>query len=209
MTDSGLDLHSALERYNLLFDGVQYNAIAALVAADLRAERDSLRVSDVLNLVIDACLGLCGSPTHADAPRLLAVFCGQNDVSIATIDTVHRYLLTFEQPPDTYADDFECTAKALLKGYAARDGLSAAADCANGIHSWHGRMAYELLIAADYLAQAAVQLLQHGSASYIREKIQYGLRRITGALYECVRHSDTPATFNFKGTYFPDEHDGH
>lgn len=207
MTDTGLDLHTALERYNRLFDSAQYNAIAALVAADLRAERDSPRVSDTLNLLIDTCMGMCGSPTHADAPRLLAVFCGQNDVSIATIDAIHRYLLTFEQPPDTRADDFECTAKALLKGYAAKDGLSAAASCANGIHSWQGRMAYELLVAADYLTQAAVQLLQHGSTSYIREKLQYGLRRLTGALYEGVRHSDTPVMFNFKGTYFPDEHD--
>lgn len=68
-------------------------------------------------------------------------------------------------------------------------------------------MAYELLVAADYLTQAAVQFLLQGSASYIREELQYGLRRITGALYEGVRHSDTPAMFNFKGTYFPDEHD--
>jgi hypothetical protein len=209
MADTGLALQTALERYNRLFDNAQYNTIAALFATDLRADRDSSRVSDVLNLLIDACLGLCGSSTHADAPRLLAVFCGQNDMTIATIDAIHHYLLTFVQPHDTRADDFECAAKALLKSYAAKDNLSASASCANGIHSWQGRMAYELLVAADYLTQAAVQLLLHGSASYIREKLQYGLRRLTGALYEGVRHSSTPAMFNFKGTYFPDEHDRH
>jgi hypothetical protein len=207
MTDAGPALQTALERYNRLFDNAQYNTIANLMTADLGADRDSSSVSDVLNLLIDACLGLCGSPTHADAPRLLAVFCGQNDVSIPTIDALHHYLLTFVQSPDTRADDFECASKALLKAYGAKDSLNAAGSCANGIHSWQGRIAYELLVAADYLTQAAVQLLIHGSESYIREKLQYGLRRLTGALYEGVRHSDTPAMFNFKGTYFPDEYD--
>jgi hypothetical protein len=68
-------------------------------------------------------------------------------------------------------------------------------------------MAYDLLAAADYLTQAAIQLLMHGNLSYIREKLQSGLRRLTGALYEGIRESDTPTMFNFKGTYFPDEHD--
>lgn len=140
MTDTGLSLQTALERYNRLFDNGQYSAIAVLFAADLRADRDSPRVSDALNLLIDACLGLCGSPTHADAPRLLAVFCGQNEVSIATVDAIHRYLLTFEQPSDTRAEDFECAAKALLKGYAAKDSLDASASCANGIHSWQASL---------------------------------------------------------------------
>ena len=68
-------------------------------------------------------------------------------------------------------------------------------------------MAYELLMAADYLMQSAIQLLMHGNLSYIREKLQSGLRRLIGALYEGIRESDTPAMFNFKTTYFPDEHD--
>ena len=200
-------LQIALERYNRLFDNAQYSAIAAMLATDLHDSSDSPRVSDTLNLLIDACLGLCGSPTHVDAPHLLAVFCGQNDVSIPTIDAIQRYLRIFEQPSDTRADDFECSAKALLKAYSGKDDLSASASCANGIHSWQGRMAYELLVATDYLTQASVQLLLHGSESYIREKLQHGLRRLTGALYEGVRHSLNPANFNFKGTYFPDERD--
>jgi len=207
MTNTGIDLYSALERYNRLFDNAEYNAIAAMFASDLRVDRDSERASDALNLLTDAALGLCGSPLHADAPPLLAVFCGQNDVSIATIDALFRYLSSFAQPGDTRADDFECAAKALLKSYSARGDLSAAASCANGIHSWQGRMAYELLVAADYFTQAAVQLLLHGSPSYIREKLKYGLSRLTSALYEGVRHSDSPAMFDFKGAYFPDEHD--
>jgi hypothetical protein len=39
------------------------------------------------------------------------------------------------------------------------------------------------------------------------QEAAYEVRRITGALYEGIRESDTPAMFNFKVTYFPDEHD--
>src|SRR5690348_9040340 len=97
MADVGLGLQTALERYNHLFDNTRYNALAATLAAELRADRDTQRVSDALNLLTDAALGLCGSPLHGDAPRLLAVFCGQNGVSIPTIDALYRYLLTFTQ----------------------------------------------------------------------------------------------------------------
>lgn len=74
------------------------------------------------------------------------------------------------------------TTKALLKAYETMDTLKAAVSCANGIHGWRGRMAYDLLAASDYLVQAAVQLLMHGDLSYVREKLQSGLQRITGAL---------------------------
>jgi hypothetical protein len=77
---------------------------------------------------------------------------------------------------------------------------------ANGVHSWQVRAAYHLQSACDFLTLAAIQLLAHGDESYIREKLQSGLRRITEALYEEIRESDTPAMFNFKATYFPDEH---
>lgn len=68
-------------------------------------------------------------------------------------------------------------------------------------------MAYELLAAADYLTQTAIQLLLRGDLSYMREKLQHALRRLTGALYEGVRHSPTPKMFDFRGTYFPKEGD--
>lgn len=104
---------------------------------------------------------------------------------------------------DTRADDFEGTAKALLKAYETADTLRAAVSCANGVHGWRGRMAYELLAAADYLTQAAVQLLMHGNLPYIREKLQSSLRRLTGALYEGVQHSEAPDAFVFQNTPFP------
>lgn len=203
MNYSGVSLTAALERYNRLFDNQHYHQIAALLTADLHTERDAPQVTDALNWLIDACLGLCGSSAHENAPRLLAVFCGQNDITFSTVDAIYRYLLIFQQSHDTRADDFESTAKALLRAYAAQDALSPAASHANGIHSWQGRMTYELFTAADYLTQAAIQLLQHGSAAYIREKLQHGLRRITGALYEGVRHSRDADAFDFHGTHFP------
>ncbi|MEO8612847.1 MAG: hypothetical protein ABI690_33445 [Chloroflexota bacterium] len=199
----------ALNRYNRLFDNGQYTAIAVMFAADFRADRDSVRVADAMNLVTDTALSLCSHPHYEMAWLKLAIFCGQNAIPISTIDAIYTYLLIFQQMKDTRADDFERTAKALLKAYETTDTLRAAISCANGVHGWRGRMAYELLAAADYLTQAAIQLLIDGNLSYIREKLQSGLRRLTGALYEGIRESNTPTLFNFKGTYFPDEHDRH
>jgi hypothetical protein len=199
----------ALDRYNRLFDNTQYAAIAAMLATDLRADRESSRVSDAMNFITDTALALCQHPHYETAWLKLATFCGQNAVTIPTIDAIYSYLLIFQQVKDTRADDFEGTAKALLKAYETTDTLRASVSCANGVHGWQGRMAYELLAAADYLTQAALHLLMHGDLSYIREKLQHGLRRITGALYEGVRYSSAPTLFNFKGTYFPDEHDRH
>ncbi len=207
MNTTDTTTQQALNRYNRLFDNGQYTAIAAMLAADLRTSRDSERTAAAINLVTDAALMLCQHPYYELAWLKLATFCGQNAVSIPTIDAIYTYLLIFQQVKDTRADDFEGTAKALLKAYETTDTLRAAVSCANGIHGWRGRMAYDLLASADYLVQAAVQLLMHGNLSYIREKLQSGLRRLTSALYEGIRESDTPAMFNFKGTYFPDEHD--
>ncbi|MBZ0295321.1 MAG: hypothetical protein K8L99_22370 [Anaerolineae bacterium] len=197
----------ALNRYNSLFDNGQYTAIAMMFATDLRSDRESSRVADAMNRVTDTALALCQHPHYELAWLKLATFCGQNAVTIPTIDAIYTYLLIFQQVKDTRADDFEGTSKALLKSYESLDTLRAGVSCANGVHGWRGRMAYELLAAADYLTQAAVQLLMHGNLTYIREKLQSGLRRLTGALYEGIRESDTPAMFNFKATYFPDEHD--
>lgn len=199
----------ALNRYNRLFDNEQYTAIATMLAADLRINRDSERTANAMNLITDTALSLCQHPHYELAWLKLATFCGQNAISISTIDAIYTYLLLYQQAKDHRADDFEATAKALLKAYETTYTLCAAVSCANGVHGWRGRMAYELLAAADYLTQAAMQLLMHGNLSYIREKLQSGLRRITGALYEGIRESDMPALFNFKGTYFPDERDRH
>jgi hypothetical protein len=198
---------TALNRYNRLFDNQRYTAIADRLAANLRTQRESVRVSDALNLITDTALMLVGHSHYADAWLRLATFCGQNGVSIATIDLIYRYLLIYQPPKDTCVEDFMFTAKALLKAYAASDTLKAVVSCANGVHGWRGRMAYDLLAASDYLVQAAIHLLIDGNLSYIREKLQHGLRRITGALYEGVRHSERPGLFDFSSIHFPTKQD--
>lgn len=193
----------ALKRYNRLFDNQQYSAIAERIAVDLRVPCDSVRVSDVMNEITNTALSLCNHNHYTDAWLKSATFCGQNAISIPTIDAIYNYLLIYQQMGDTRAEDFELTAKALLKSYEAMDTLKAAVSCANGVHGWRGRMAYDLLAASDYLVQAAIQLLIHGNLSYIREKLQSGLQRITGALHEGTGHSERPELFDLSTTRFP------
>ena len=209
MNTTDIPTQQALNRYNRLFDNEKYRVIAASLTADLREDRDSARVADTMNLITDTALSLCQHPHYETAWLKLATFCGQNAITTPTIDAIYIYLLIYQQVSDTRADDFESTTKALLKAYEANDNLRIAVSRANGVHGWRGRMAYELLATSDYLIQAAIQLLLRGNLSYIREKLQAGLSHLTSALYEGVQHSDAPHLFNFKATFFPDEHDCH
>ena len=201
------DNTQALARYNSLFNNQQYQAIAGQLAIDLRLERDSMRVSDMMNEVANIALSLVGYSHYDDAWIKLATICGQNGISIVAIDMIYNYLLIYQPPADTQADDFQMTAKCLLKAYEATDTLRAAVSCANAVHGWRGRMAYDLLAASDYLVQAAIQLLSDGNQSYICEKLQHGIRRIIGALHEGLRHSKRPTLFDFSDTDFPAEQD--
>ncbi|RMG76272.1 MAG: hypothetical protein D6711_04320 [Chloroflexi bacterium] len=201
------DNQQALARYNSLFDNQQYKAIAHSIADDLRVERDSTKVVDHMNAITDVALSISGHSHYTDAAVKLAALCGQNGISIATIDRIYTYLLIYQQPGDTTADDFQLTAKALLKAYELSDPLKAAVSCTNGVHGWRGRMAYQLFAASDYLVQAAVQLLIDGNLSYIREKLHHGLQRLTGALHEAVRHSPRPDRFDFSEIVFPSDPD--
>ena len=201
------DNKHALARYNSLFDNQQYQAIALSIADDLRVERDSTKVADHMNAITDMALSISGHNHYTDAAVKLAALCGQNGISIATIDRIYAYLLTYQQPGETTADDFQLTAKALRNAYELSDPLKAAVSCTNGVHGWRGRMAYQLFAASDYLVQAAVQLLIDGNLSYIREKLHHGLQRLTGALHEAVRHSPRPGRFDFSETVFPSDPD--
>ncbi len=197
---------AAMQRYHDHFDAAQYNAIGEFLASNLNADRDDSRVVDILVALQNAAFGLCDHPDFATAWHLLAVQCGQNFLSFHTVDAMRDFLRRFA-PDDVRIDDFEATAKGMLRAYSGLDDLKMATAHANGVHSWQGRMAYELLAAVDYLTQTAIQMLAHGDESYAREKLHKGLNRITGALYEGIRHSDQPALYNFKSTYFPDERD--
>jgi hypothetical protein len=197
------DNTQALARYNNLFNNQQYQAIAGQLAIDLRMERDSMRVSDMMNEVTNVALSLVGHSHYADAWIKLATVCGQNGIGIVAIDMIYNYLLIYQQPADMRVDDFQMTTKCLLKAYEVADTLRAAVSCANAVHGWRGRMAYDLLAASDYLVQAAIQLLSDGNLSYIREKLHLGLRRIVGALHEGIRHSERPELFDCHDIEFP------
>lgn len=196
---------SALGRYHAAFDNTLYTAIGEFIASNLNAERDDTRVVAMLTALQDASLELCGHPDQGGASHRLAVSCGQSFLSRHTLEAMNRFLRRFAAEEDLRNADFEGTAGAMVTAYSGRDDLQTAAAHANGVHSWQGRAAYHLLTACDFLTLAAIQLLAHGDASYIREKLKRGLERITSALYEGVRHSDQPAMFDLTSTSFPSE----
>lgn len=196
------DDRAVLDRYHQQFEAEQYKSCASLIASNLYAERDDPRVVAGMNLLVDTCLELCGSMPKQGAWQRLAVFCGQNGVNRYSVDAITRYLRRFADE-DTRIEDFECTAKAMLLAYGAQLDAGQAAAHANGIHSWQGRSAYELLAAADYLTQTAIQLLQQGDEHYLHEKLEAGIDQITNALYEGVRGSQAPELYDFHSSYFP------
>jgi len=202
---------TAMQRYHDRFDNDQYNAVGEFLASNLNADRDDQRVVDGMIAVQNAAFELCGHPNFNGAWHKLAVFCGQHSISFHTVDAMRDFLRRFisndEAAKHFLIDDFEAIAKGMLRAYSGLDDLKTATAHANGVHGWRGRMAYELLAAVEYLTLTAVQLLAHGDETYIREKLRNGLHRITSALYEGVRHSQQPALYNFRSTYFPDEDD--
>lgn len=216
----------ALARYHAAYDNVIYTHIRLRVTADaigadaigadtIGADADFARhaddtaVVDFMNTLIDVCLECCGSNRHSGAHIRLARLASWTKLSQATINTVYQYLLLFQRAGISAAEDFESIAKGLARVYVGQMEVSMAAAHANGVHSWQGRAAYQLLVAAEYLAKSAELLLErHDDDAYLREKLKHGLNRITGALYEGVRYADKPALFEFNGTYFPRETDG-
>lgn len=197
---------TAMQRYHDRFDNDPYNAIGEFLASNLNTDQDDQRVVDGMIAVQNVAFELCAHPDFDGAWHILAVFCGRTYLSLYTVDAIRDFLRRFA-PEDARIDDFEATAKAMLIAYRGLDDLKTASTHANGVHGWRGRMAYELLAAVEYLTHAAIMLLAHGDETYIREKLRNGLHRITGALYEGVRHSQQRSLYNFKSTYFPDEGD--
>jgi hypothetical protein len=197
---------AAMQRYHERFESALYNSIGEFVASNLNAERDDPRVVDLLVAVQDAAFELCGDIRHYGAWHRLAVMCGRSHISRYTVDAIWRFLRAFNED-DTRLDDFDATAKAMLLAYSALDDLKAATAHANGVHSWEGRAANDLLAAVELFTHGAIALLAHDDETYAREKLHAGLNRITGALYEGVRHSEYPHLYDFRGVYFPSERD--
>ena len=188
---------TAFKRYNSRFDNQQYQLVTQTIATDLNVERESVTASDAANLITDAALGLSDHPSYAKSCHTLALFCGRNSIQPQTIDVIYNYLVVFQQAGDTRVEDFEAVAKACHHLQHIKPILPIAVSHTSCIHSWHGRMAYDLLAAADYLIQAAQTLLVDDNENYAAEKLQSGLRRITGALYEGTSHSERPELFDF------------
>lgn len=197
---------AAMQRYHERFDSRLYNTVGEFIASNLNADRDDERVIALLVAAQNGGLELCGHSDLVGALHTLAVQCGRSFLSVHTIDAIWRFLRAFNED-DTRLDDFEATAKAMLLAYRALEDLKTATAHANGVHSWQGRAAYDLLAAVELLTQGALTLLAHDDETYTHEKLHAGLNRITGALYEGVRGSEQPRLFNFKSVYFPSERD--
>lgn len=176
-----------LDRYNRLFDNTLFHAISTAIAEDLNLNPDHSCVTDLMNAVTDAALGVCGYPHYPDGWLKLAVLSAQNALSNPTIDAICQNLQHFQQPQDSYADDFALTAKALLKLHEVTSALNTVTACANGIHSREGRAAYDLLAAAELLSRAATLSLEHDDPGYMAEKANAAHERIAFALRELLR----------------------
>lgn len=196
-------MQDAQKRYNDLYDNAAYQAVTQAIADDLNVDRESLAASDAANMLTDAALGLCGHPSYAESCLTLAIFCGRSGIRPTTIDAIFSYLSRFQQTGDNRTDDFEATAKALHHIQSVQSILPLAVSHTNGIHSWRGRTAYDLLASADYIIRAAENLLRHGDDSYVAEKIRAGVGRIIGASREAIRYANRPQAFDLSDTHFP------
>lgn len=197
------DNRHAFSRYHALYKNEEYQILAHQIATDLKTNRESIQVSDTMTCITDFSLSLCQHSDYADAWLKLAITCGHNTLSISTIDMMVTYLQIFQQVEDTRVDDFQLTAKALLKTYLSDDTTKEAIACTNGIHGWQGRMAYHLLCASDFFQQSAIHLLIHSNLSYIREKLGHGIHQLGYALREGISHSEHPQYFDFSSDDFP------
>lgn len=202
---------AAMQRFHARFDNARYRTIGEYISSNLSAERDDEAVVSLLVAAQNAALDLLGHPDLSGMCHELTVQSGRSNLSVHTIDAIREFLRSFvEDDHDAQhrrIDDFEATAKAMLIAYGALEQLKVATAHANGVHSWQGRAAYDLLAAVELFTHAAITLMAHDDEPYTHEKLHRGLNRITGALYECVRGSEQPRLFNFKSVYFPDERD--
>lgn len=205
----------ALERYTAAYDNANYMDIRHRIIIDFFGKdaeytihEANEQVIDLMNALQDTCLECCGADQHRGSHITLAKLAAWGKLGNETINAIQFYLLRFEREGSTIAVDFECSAKALSIIHQSIEQVSTGTAHTNGIHAWQGRMAYHLLAAAEYLLRTAELLVErHNDLGYIREKLKYGLNRITNALYEGIRFSDKPEMFNLKSTYFPDEQD--
>ena len=206
---------SVLEQYHAAYDNsvytsIRFRFIQETVGEDVDVDLHAYdtAVVDFMNTLIDTCFECCASPNYAGSHIILARAAAWSKLSPETVEKIYYYLTTFQQVGIVAADDFLSITRALTCAYAVQDRLREASAYANRVHSWQGRAAYHLLVAAEYLTKSVELLLdQYDNASYLNEKLEHGIIRMTSALHEGIRYSDRPQYFDFKNHRFPSKSD--
>ena len=204
MTSPLQDSQQAAARYHARYSNPAYVAVQRAVITDLYGPPglpgwenllDTRLGQDIpnrlMNLVIDAASDICGWPGFEGRLLCLARAAAVHRLSENTLNVMRDHLKRFEDTGDTYADDFRATTLALLHAGAAQPEVLESARCASGIHSWQGRAAHDLLVAAEELTRAAEILLSGGDPFYMREKANRAVERIVSAMQE-GEHGDGP-----------------
>lgn len=149
----------------------------------------------LMNLVIDAASEICGWPGFEGRLLRLAREAAVHRLSENTLNAIRDHLKRFEQVGDTRADDFRAVALALQRAGVTQPGVLEAARCTSEIHSWQGRAAHNLLVAAEGLIRAAEILLLEDDVFYAREKVQGAVERVVSALKEGEHGAGPRAAF--------------
>ncbi|MCI0713721.1 MAG: hypothetical protein L0154_26420 [Chloroflexi bacterium] len=174
----------ALDRYHARYDQKQYMALQKDIAHALRRSPDDKLTSVVMNRITDTALELCNHPAHEGAHLELAIVCQAYHLPLPIIDGMHEYLQGYTTGQDIRLTDFRAIAKALHTATNAFDDLRASSLCASAIHSWQGRCAHHLLVAAEHLTLAARHLLMGKHDGYVKEKLTLAEERVTMAQQE-------------------------
>ena len=136
-------------------------------------------------------MNICNWPGFEGRLLRLAREAAAHRLSENTLNAMCDHLKRFENAGETYADDFRATTLALSHAGAAQPEVLEAARCASEIHSWQGRAAHDLLVAAEELTRAADILLSGDDPFYMREKVNRAVERIVSAMQE-GEHGDGP-----------------
>jgi hypothetical protein len=99
--------------------------------------------------------------------------------------------------------DVRETACALVHAQGALDSLQWAANDANGVEGWRGRMAHGVLYAVGYMVQAAIHLLVRGDDATTGQRLQRGVSELAGALHEGLFHADEPSAYDLSARRLP------
>lgn len=166
-------IQQASDRYHAHYSDVSYKSIQRAIIADLYGAVDTpnweqlfdVRLSytipnRLMNMITDAASEICQWPGfQGSLPRLVQELVLQR-VSWATIQLIADYLHRFEAPRETWSADLLTTIQVTHFILRAHPVLQEAVASASEIHSWQGRAAHDLLVAAEQLIRASQLLLK-------------------------------------------------